>query len=156
MPQRLSVRPLSALFLALVALSATPVRAEDHFLTIGGGNAPSHNQVSLEKNVLYFQQVLGGFGIDPKLHDIYFSDGSDPTRVVQYRPHEAVPRVNALLAQIFDNSDAPELAYRKVEIPGVRGPSNRQSLSQWFDSVGSKLGEGDRLVIYFTGHGGGG
>src|SRR5688572_11559785 len=50
--------------LFLLLLSATcPLRADDHFLTIGGGSSPDNNQVSLEKNILYFRAVLAAAGL---------------------------------------------------------------------------------------------
>src|SRR5689334_12150132 len=71
---RLSLRScICALFLI-----ASPAFAADHFLTFGGGDSASHNQVSLEKNVLYLQRVLNELGVSPASHDIYFSDGTDP------------------------------------------------------------------------------
>ena len=34
------------------------------------------------------------------------------------------------------------------------GASNRESLNKWFDTIGSSLKPSDRLIIYYTGHGG--
>ena len=54
-------RTLSVAVLALIlvpAITTSSLRADDHFLTIGGGYLPSGNQASLERNVLYFQRIL--------------------------------------------------------------------------------------------------
>jgi hypothetical protein len=138
-----------------VALSAvaSAASAADHFLTIGGGDGPSHNQVSLEKNVLYFQHVLSDLGFPATAHDIFFSCGPDGRRAVQYRA-DNVPKVNLLLANVLGNSDDVDVEYRKPTIPDLRGPSTRKSLSDWVANVGSRLADDDRLFIYFTGHGG--
>jgi hypothetical protein len=132
---------------------ASAASAADHFLTIGGGDGPSHNQVSLEKNVLYFQHVLSDFGVPAAAHDIFFSCGPEARRAVQYRA-ASVPKVNMLLADVLGNSDNVDLEYRKPVIRDLRGPATRKSLSDWFARVGSKLADDDRLFVYFTGHGG--
>ncbi|HCQ39674.1 MAG TPA: hypothetical protein DIV39_11010, partial [Verrucomicrobiales bacterium] len=53
---------LCTVFLALAAIGN--LSARDHVLTIGGGYSPSGNQVSLERNVIFFEKLraekLGG------------------------------------------------------------------------------------------------
>src|SRR5436309_114032 len=110
------------------ASAASAASAADHFLTIGGGDGPSHNQVSLEKNVLYFQHVLSDLGFPATAHDIFFSCGPDGRRAVQYRA-DNVPKVNLLLANVLGNSDDVDVEYRKPTIRDLRGPSTRKSLS---------------------------
>ncbi len=129
--------------------------AGDHFLTIGGGGSPDNNQVSLEKNVLYFTKVLAGAGVGSSPHELFFSDGEDPGRDVQFiDPSFEPPRLNVMLARLNGNEADLYLQYRSHALPKVDGPSTRQSLTEWFERVGSRLGAGDRLFIYFTGHGG--
>ena len=141
------------IFPALAA--AGPAVAADYFLTVGGGDAPYHNQVSLESNVLYLQRVLDDIHVGQSHHDIFFADGREGGRNLQHRQAIEPPRVNQLLARILGNNESSiGIEYRAPNIPAVRGPSNRKSLGEWFDTTGAKLAEGDRLVIYFTGHGG--
>ncbi len=44
--------------IVIAAGLATTARARDYFLTIGGGYEPQGNQVSLERNVAFFSQIL--------------------------------------------------------------------------------------------------
>ena len=61
---------------ALLLLTLVPqARGADSFLVIGGGNSPSNNQVSLEKNVLFFQHVLNDAIGKSASADVLFSDG---------------------------------------------------------------------------------
>src|SRR2546421_3383277 len=138
----------------LLAVGSTAFAAGDHFLVIGGGSQPSENQVSLEKNILFFQQLLRDSEGPDVRPDVFFADGLAGTRDVQFVSAEKPRRVNQLLAQIFTPDNDTFYAYRPHQIPNVRGPSNRRALTNWFNNDGARLGEGDRLFIYFTGHGG--
>src|SRR2546421_600526 len=143
--------------LLLTVHSCSVIRADDHFLTIGGGESPTNNQVSLEKNILYLQRFLSDSGLGSMSNDIYFANGKELGRDIQFvDPTTPPPRVNALLAQVFDREDNLDASYRAHSIPGVRGPANRAALGKWFESEAPKLHEGDRLFIYFSDHGGAG
>src|SRR4051812_17061501 len=151
----MNVRWLLGLLVSLQFCSAAG--AEDHFLTIGGGESPTNNQVSLEKNILYLQRFLSDSGLGSMSHDIFFANGKDVGRDIQFvDPRTTPPRANALLAQIFDKEDNLDASYRAHSIPGVSGAANRAAIGKWFETSGSKLGEGDRLFLYFSGHGGAG
>src|SRR5205814_1930176 len=131
-------------------------RAADHFLTIGGGDSPTYNQVSLERNVLFLQHMLEDVETPDVAHEIFFSDGDAGSRDVQYVAGDKLPQVNLVLARLFNQEEGVNLQYRSHKIPNLSGASSREELRKWFDRVGPRLGESDRLFIYFTGHGGGG
>ena len=83
---------------------------------------------------------LPGFDGDASLRDEFVRELS--------RRHEvrAISYPNRVLGSLDQ--------YRAHAIPGLWGSSNRASLNKWFDTVGKSLHNGDRLFIYFTGHGG--
>ncbi|MBB73550.1 MAG: hypothetical protein CMJ75_03435 [Planctomycetaceae bacterium] len=148
---------LSATVLLLNFLFAvTSLRAEDYFLTVGGGYAPTGNQISLEKNVHFFQHLLDAKYPGSQVHhDIFFSDGDDPNRDLQYLDTEAsLPRANLLLATIFRKTNYLNHRYRSHQVPGVVGATTRSNLADWFDEQGAQLKAGDRLLVYVTAHGG--
>ena len=88
--------------IVLTGLVCRSALGDDHFLTIGGGYSPTGNQVSLEKNVLYFQRLLSDLHLASCPHEIFFSDGDDPGRDVEFAdPSTPTPRVNLLLAQVL-------------------------------------------------------
>src|SRR6185436_110489 len=102
MQKRLSL--LLGFLLSLHSISL--IRASDHFLTIGGGESPTNNQVSLEKNILYLQRFLSESGLGSMANDIYFANGKETGRDIQFvDPTTPPPKVNQLLAQIFDKED---------------------------------------------------
>ncbi len=140
---------------SLLVMACGVAEARDYFLTIGGGYSPTGNQVSLEKNVQFFERLLLEQGLTGIPHDVYFSDGDSPQRDLQFHdPDFEVPKVNRLLAQIYGKEDGLAHQYRTHALQNVRGGSNRKNLTRWFQEVGSKLESGDRLLIYLTGHGG--
>jgi hypothetical protein len=144
--------------LALVfALICPPAGARDHFLTIGGGGSPQSNQVSLERNVLFYQRVLGERGVDAAFHDVYFACGNLEQRDVQIEDAaQGPPRVNLLLSQLFGRDEELYQTYRPHELKDLKGPADRKSITEWFNTTGRRLADGDRLFVYFTGHGSGG
>ena len=154
------MRSTIPVFLALVlsasmGLAPLPTaRAADYFLTIGGGYSPQGNQVSLEKNVLFFQRLLAEQRSEGVPHDIYFADGDSPERDLQFADPDAVPKANRLMARILANEAKLDFKYRSHEVPETRGASDFGNIEKWFHEVGSKLESGDRLIVYATAHGG--
>ena len=139
----------------VLAATLAPAAAKDHFLTIGGGYSPSGNQVSLEKNVRMFQDLLREQYREGAPHDLFFADGDNPQRDLQFiDPDFQIPRANLLLARVFRGEKALTYQYRNHELPGVNGITSRENLERWFDETGAQLQAGDRLFIYVTAHGG--
>ncbi|MDG3007521.1 hypothetical protein [Paludisphaera mucosa] len=147
------MRLVPGLIVATAGLWATTAVAGTHVLTFGGG-PPSHNQISLERNVAYLQRVLAGVGLGGVRHDIYFGDGG-ARNSVQYRLAEGDDqRLTKALGLILADSPDADMRYAKVQIPGLVGPSSVANLDAWFEGVGRSLPPGQELLFYFTGHGG--
>jgi hypothetical protein len=125
----------------------------DFFLTIGGGYAPSGNQVSLERNILYFQRVLQELRLDSLPQSVFFADGRSDDRDLQVIDRDSVPQANRLMAEFFGDFDDLGLSYRNHQIPGVQDSTHPEKLRQWFASQGKQLKQGDRLIVYVTSHG---
>jgi hypothetical protein len=151
----LRIPPINLIALVLVASMSLPAWGKDYFLTIGGGYAPTSNQVSLEKNVRFFQRLLADKYAGGVLHDIYFSDGASPLRDLQYHdPDFKVARANQLIADVFQQTRYLDYQYRDHEIPEQTGAASSANMDKWFAEDGAKLQSGDRLVVYVTAHGG--
>lgn len=149
-------RPFASIVLLLL-LSASAQGGTDHFLTIGGGGSPHNNQLSLERNVVYFRRTLADCGMASAPHEVYFACGTEKMRDLQYSdPNIEPPRANLLLARLFDKDGDLYQSYRPHDLGEINGPANRNAINQWFATTGARLADGDRLFIYFTGHGGGG
>lgn len=139
----------------MFAVSGLRAEADDYFLTIGGGYYPESNQVSLEKNVLLFNRMLDEFYPDGVSQHVYFADGDNPNRDLQFAdPDFDVPRAQRLLAMLFGNTSGLTNQYRDHEIDHLDGAASRNAIEDWFEEVGSSLGAQDRVFIYSTAHGG--
>lgn len=137
----------------LAFASVTP--AEDVFMTIGGGPTPTSNQVSLEKNVHFLQRTLARVRPDEPRHEIFFADGTQSQRDLQYRdPDAEVSAAVQWMSRLFDNESATTMRYRDHEIRPVAGPTRKAWLKQAIGELSNRLGEGDRLILYVTAHGG--
>lgn len=140
-------------FATLLAF-ALPAAAADHFLTIAGGNAPTSNQISLEKNVIFFRDLLKRANLGDAPHSIYFANGTDEFRDVQFEPADASPPpAQELMARLFGSTKYQTLAYRKHELGAVAGATSPANLEAWFNENAAKFASGDRLIIYATAHG---
>ncbi len=140
---------------ASVALSATPALAKDYFLTIGGGHSPTSNQVSLERNVVFFQQLLAEQRPDQPKHAIFFADGDRPERDLQFRDEqsECAPAVR-ILAELMGDTDELTLAYRDHQLSGVTGAARINPVRRQMGRWAREMNAGDRLFVYATAHGG--
>ncbi|WP_081444955.1 hypothetical protein [Blastopirellula marina] len=141
--------------LGLLALHAASAQAADHFFTVGGGPVAKSSQISLENNVLYFQRSLARLGLDQLEHQILFDDGDNPQADLQY---EDVTRddedIRTLLAEIVGPSNGIQFNYRSSSIPGVSGAAEPEVIAKSLADLSQRLSADDRLVFYFTGHGG--
>ena len=159
------MRTIISAFIIVLLLSAgfahasTPEKTEEnplkhHFLTIGGGYSPTGNQVSLEKNILYLQRMLKDLDFADAPHTIYFADGNDPGRDLQFMdPKFRIPKINKILAGLAGSTKGLANQYR-TNVIKANGASKADLVSKWFDQKGKKLTKEDRLMLYFTGHGG--
>jgi hypothetical protein len=143
---------------ALLAFGAAPFTADaaDHFLVIGGGHSQLNTQVSLEKNVLFFRDAMATLGLAAEPQQVLFGDGNGIDDDVQFTPanDDQVPLVMRRLGEIYNAESADATQYRPHAIPDVWGPAQREAIQRWFDTVGKTIPDGDRLILYYTGHGG--
>ena len=138
-----------------IAIGPSTAAARDYILTIGGGYSPSGNQVSLEKNVLFFGRVIESSLAEGYEHTIFFADGDDSRRDVQFIDSESpAPRIYALLARLFDETDHLFERYRDHAVENVAGSASVANVRNWFETVGRSLTADDRLILYVTAHGG--
>jgi hypothetical protein len=115
---------------------ASKSAATPDFLVLGGGGAPSYNEIAIEKNVLYFQRTLKTLGFDPSQATILFANGNDGSKTVRY-----------LDANNLEQFKAPNIPYLQA---AATVDNFHQSLQQIATASAS-----DRrpLFFYFTGHG---
>lgn len=138
----------------------TSATADTHLLVMGGGSKPSANQISLEKNVNYFYRVIDRLGLGAAQRDILFACGDEPeTDDVQYIAEASDdPQVMRLINMLVGPGKGQSKQYRPHDIGGGETTSSRDNIVKWFDRHGKdkteQLKPDDRLLVYFTGHGG--
>ena len=141
--------------LLLAASGPRSSYAGDVFLTMGGGGSPGNNQVSLEKNVQFFERMLGSLKLSDRPYDLLFADGAGPGRDLQFDdPANEVPQINLWLGRLLGSSRDLRFQYRSNTVGRDSNASTKAGLERWLKAEGEKLKPEDRLVFYFTGHGG--
>jgi hypothetical protein len=150
---RFSLLTIGVLAVLVCSLSTHAV-GKDKIVVIGGGYSPSGNQVSLEKNVQFFQRLLEAQSPGTK-SDIFFADGFSEGRDLQVNDISSVPLANRLMAEFFASTRDLGMYYRSHQVADIRGATTSDNLAKWFREEGSKMQTDDRLILYVTAHGGG-
>lgn len=150
---RVSLFTLTLLAIAL----PSETQGADYFLTIGGGYDPHGNQVSLERNVYFFRQLLAEQRTDNPSHDIYFADGKDPHRDLQFRdPDFECSTARHIAIELFGKLDDIDISYRNHRVEGVRDATSPRLIRDRLRELGDQFQDNDRLIVYATAHGGSG
>jgi hypothetical protein len=106
------------------------------FLVLGGGGAPSYNEIAIEKNVLYFQRTLKVLGFDPSQATILFANGNDGSETVRYLDADREER------------------FKAPNIPYLQAAATVDNLQQSLQQIATASASDRRpLFFYFTGHG---
>lgn len=129
---------VSALPSRSVELAADPatcqsVASQPNFLVMGGGGAPSYNEIALEKNILYFQRTLETLGLDLAAVSTFFANGTDGQPTVRYL-------------------DGRKERFKVPEIPQLAGASTLSNFQNWIRQT-VEAGDQRPVFFYFTGHG---
>ncbi len=141
--------------LTIFFVVASSAAAKDYFLTVAGGYSPTGNQVSLERNVEFFRRVLAQVRPDSPPHDVYFADGSDPHRDLQFRDQDfECPPARRIVLELFGKVELANISYRNHQLEDVRGETSPDAVEKRLDELASHLVPGDRVFVYATAHGG--
>lgn len=144
----------AAVVCSLSMLAGGTLRASDHLLTIGGGPRPESNQISLENNVRYLQRVLERLKISDIHQKILFSDGGDTQTDLQFDAQRDPEDLRMLLADLIGPANGVNFDYRTSLLPVVDGAADPTTIENTLKDFRAQLAGGDRLIVYFTGHGG--
>jgi len=101
------------------------------FLVVGGGGAPSYNEIALEKNLLYFQRSLRVMGYEPKQALMFFANGNNGEATVRYINPAGIEQ------------------FKPPAIPNLHGTATYDNLKRSLLADQSP----QPLFFYFTGHG---
>jgi hypothetical protein len=131
-----SASPLGSTNNARQNLASQKPTTVPNFLVLGGGGAPSYNEIAIEKNVLYFQRTMKTLGFDPSQSTILFANGNDGRETVRYL-----------------DADRSE-QFKAPNIPYLKAAATVDNLQQSFQQI-TRASASDRrpLFFYFTGHG---
>ena len=125
---------------------------KDHFFIFGGGYSATGNQISLEKNIDYVNSILDER--PPKSKYILFADGNAGERSLQYRVNDGFPdKFQEKLIYCLGSIKRINDHYRPHRIAS-QGPLKKIEIEKFFREKSSEIKKGERLLVYYTGHGG--
>lgn len=130
-----SASPLGSTSNASQNLASQKPTTVPNFLVLGGGGAPSYNEIAIEKNVLYFQRTLKTLGFDPSQATILFANGNDGRETVRY----------------LDENRSEQ--FKAPNIPYLQAAATVDNLQQSLQQIASAASDRRPLFFYFTGHG---
>jgi hypothetical protein len=107
---------------------------QPNFLAVGGGGAPSYNEIALEKNILYFERTLRTLRYNPKEASIFFANGNNRQATIRY----------------IDNEGQQQ--FKVPQIPNLKGAATLANLHHWMQQTVPK-NPSQPIFFYFTGHG---
>jgi len=116
------------------AIATTCQKATPNFLVVAGGGRREMNEISLEKNVLFFQRTLKVLGFNPAIATIFFANGNDGQATVRYVDARGTNR------------------YKVPQIPNLKGAATLRNVETWLRQQGAKKTTKPSF-FYFTGHG---
>ena len=141
---------IGATALASLALNAV---ATDRYVIFGGGPTAHAGQVSIEKNVLWIDQVVGQFqfsdgrilygaGNEGRIADVSELDANN-TEAQRWLP----------LARLYNVQQHALLHYRTNAISNNSGNLTKESVTNVFREELAQLKSGDSLWLIYSGHG---
>lgn len=128
--------------------------AREFFLVVGGGPESWSNQVSIEHNIEFYRATMDRLRDQPREETLWFASGDGALPDVCHVSGLEVPLANRLFAAANGDRRDLRLAFRRHQLADVRGASRRDLVLDKLRALSRELGPGDRLLLYFTGHGG--
>ena len=123
-------------------------------LILAGGAEPSQNFNSHKVHVDRLVKAAHAKGVSADDIVIFWADGHDEAADRAIRTQSKFDFPSALSGHAWTRSLSAQVELVDTRFPGYTVyPARREALQKWFSEYGSKLGEGDRLLIAVTDHG---
>lgn len=133
--------------------SAMPAFAKDYSLLFGGGPSPERTEFSIESNVLWFDELFAQAGFDGAT-TLFGSAGRNAKEITYLAPVDSLEPY-AALALVFDSAEVNSRRFRASEVrTEIAVPLTRHGLASQLQRHVGLLGEGDSLLLTYSGHGG--
>lgn len=128
-------------------------KSDNHFFVFGGGYSAFGNQISLEKNVTYINSIMEENS--PLSVTRLFADGREGSRSTQYILEDTYPNdFQKLIISCLGSTKRVSAQYRPHILEDVQGPLKRKEIDKYFAERAGSFEKEDKLILYYTGHGG--
>jgi len=132
--------------------TADPARIEA--LLINGGGTPASNYQSHLMHVRMLVDILRESGVPERRVTILSGDGPDPAADVALREVQPEEDFWLLTGTRLEQPFRTPITYENSRVPGFAlRAATPAEVDRWFTRVGSRLKDGDTLLLYVTDHG---
>jgi hypothetical protein len=117
---------------------------------VSGGPTPDYNQYAIESNARYVEKLTAR----TSSKRILFADGRKASRTIVAQSGGTKQEAEDVFAWLFDTDplEAPT-TYRASTLSRIDGPANRRAVLQNIGWLAGEAKEGQKSLLYFTGHG---
>jgi hypothetical protein len=139
--------------LAICAFLAPPLYAGvSHYLIIGGGPDPEASKVSMEKNAIWFEEILSQLNFSSGI-TLYGSENREVEDVALHATDDPTVLHWMPLARLSPDHANALTIYRNDHIDWARSGASKQTVEAAISASISQLQPGDDLFIVYSGHG---
>src|SRR5262245_49760825 len=123
-------------------------------LLLNGGGTPSINYQSHLVHLRMLVRVLREAGVPEGRITILSGDGPNPSADVALREGKAEEDFWLLTGTRLEGPLRTPITFESTSVPGysLKAATNAE-IDRWFETVGSRLKDGDTLLLYVTDHG---
>jgi len=123
-------------------------------LLINGGGTTAANYQSHLLHVRLLLDVLSEAGVSDSRITVLSGDGPDPAADVALREDQPEEDFWLLIGTRLERAFRTPITYESSHASGFAlRAATRAEIDRWFDTVGSRLKDGDTLLLYVTDHG---
>jgi hypothetical protein len=135
-----------------LTVEPTAASGQQSLLLFGGGPVPMESEVSIEKNVVWIDELMRDRPF--AYRETLFAGGPEgPRDVILHLPDDPQVQRWLPLARVYGKQHAARSVFRRNVVPGNAGAAIVEAVENALERAVGALGPGDGLFLVYNGHG---